>query len=136
MKILGEGNLHRNDKSVIMPQRTLLLTGALQLPLMTEIFAQDDFLVESWPQAYLLGSELLFVSMCSFARARRLHMCSSAYNYSGMTVTSNHWQHRDMDLKSSSATLTDNSHFCSITLYFIVPSCWTSLDTSELTLAR
>ena len=47
MKIFGEGNLHRNDKFVIKRYGTLLLTGALQLPLMTEISVQDDFLVES-----------------------------------------------------------------------------------------
>ena len=47
MKILVEGNLHRNDKFVIKRNAPLLLTGALQLPLTTEISVQDDFLVES-----------------------------------------------------------------------------------------
>ena len=52
MKILGEGNLYGNDKSVITRNGTLLLTGALRLQLTTELFVQDDFLVESWPLAY------------------------------------------------------------------------------------
>ena len=52
MKILGEGNLYGNDKFVITRNGTLLLTGALQLQLTTELFVQDDFLVESWPLAY------------------------------------------------------------------------------------
>ena len=73
MKILGGGNLYRNDKFVIMHERTLLLTGGLQLPLTTEIFAQDDFLVESWPRDHL-GSELLYVFLCRFARASSTHL--------------------------------------------------------------
>ena len=101
MKILGEGNLHRNDKFVIKRNATLLLTGALRLPLTTEISVQDDFLVESWPLAYPLSRELLYVLVQLSARV--VHIRSSAYNYSGMTLTSNHRQHRDMDLKSSSA---------------------------------
>ena len=58
MKILGEGNLHRNDKFVIKRNTRLLLTGALRLPLTTGISVQDGFLVKSSPRAYPLGREL------------------------------------------------------------------------------
>ena len=85
VKILGEGNLYEDDKFVIKRNGTLLLTGALQLQLTTEIFAQDDFLVESWLLAYHLDIELLYVPA---ALRARLHICSSAYNYPGMTPTS------------------------------------------------
>ena len=68
MKILGEGNLHGNDKFVITRNATLLLTGALRWPLTTEISVQDDFLVGSWPLAYPSGRELLYVRVQLCAR--------------------------------------------------------------------